>query len=326
MKDIFRREIDYLRISITDKCNLRCIYCMPEEGIKLGPHLEILRFEEMLKLVRLAVDLGISKVRITGGEPLVRRGVVNFIHDLAHIPGIKDVAMTTNGVLLPKFGPALKQAGLKRINISLDTLEPEKFKMITRVGNLEQVWEGIETALDLNFGPIKINTVVMRGVNDDEILDFVKLIFLYPLHIRFIECMPIGEADGWAQQSLIPQAEIKARIGERFKLEPGAEHILGAGPAQYYQVPGALGSLGFISPITAHFCPACNRLRLTPDGKLRPCLNSRWEIDLKAPLRAGASDTELKRLFLEAVKKKPQGHTMNEDHWNQPRMMYQIGG
>lgn len=326
MQDVFRRKIDYLRISITDMCNLRCIYCMPEEGIKLRPHLEILRFEEMLKLVSLSVDLGISKVRITGGEPLVRRGVVNFIRDLVQIPGIKDVSMTTNGVLLTKFGPALKQAGLKRINISLDTLVPEKFKAITRGGDLKEVWEGIETALDLNLGPIKINTVVMRGTNDDEIIDFVKLIFNYPLHIRFIECMPIGEADGLAQQSMVPQAEIKARIEKHFKLEPGDQHILGSGPAQYFQVPGALGSLGFISPITAHFCPACNRLRLTPDGKLRPCLNSRWEIDLKEPLRSGASDAELKRLFLEAVKKKPQGHTMNEDHWNQPRMMYQIGG
>ena len=326
MKDVFRREIDYLRISITDKCNLRCVYCMPEEGIKLRPHLEILRFEEILELVKVAADLGISKVRITGGEPLVRRGVVPFIRDLTRIPGIKDVAMTTNGVLLPKLGPELKRAGLNRLNISLDTLEPEKFRKITRVGNLHQVWEGIEAALDLKFGPIKINTVVMRGINDDEILDFVRLIFLYPLHVRFIECMPIGEADGWAQQSMVPQAEIKARVEERFRLEPSDDHILGAGPAQYYQVPGALGSLGFISPITAHFCPACNRLRLTSDGRLRPCLNSRWEIDLKEPLRAGASKEELSRLFLEAVKKKPQCHSMSEGTWDQPRMMYQIGG
>jgi cyclic pyranopterin phosphate synthase len=298
---------------------------MPEAGITLRPHLEILRFEEVLKLVKIAADIGISKIRITGGEPLVRRGLTSFIGDLTKISGIKDVAMTTNGVLLTKLGPGLKRAGLNRVNISLDTLEPEKFRSITRVGNLHQVWEGIETALDLKLGPIKINTVVMRGINDDEILDFVKLIFLYPLHVRFIECMPIGEADGWAQDRMVPQEEIKARVGECFQLEPD-DQILGSGPAQYYRVQGALGSVGFISPITAHFCPNCNRLRLTSDGKLRPCLNSRSEIDLKGPLRGGASDEELKKLFLEAVKKKPQGHSMHKDSWDQPRKMYQIGG
>ena len=327
MKDAFRRKIDYLRISITDKCNLRCIYCMPEEGIPLKPHEEILRFEEILRLVKIAAGLGISKIRLTGGEPLVRRGVVSLIRDLTRIPGITDVSLTTNGLLLTKMGPDLKRAGLKRLNISLDTLEPEKYRSITRGGSLKQVWEGIETALDLSFCPVKINTVVMRGINDDEILDFVRLTYLYPLHIRFIECMPIGEADGWARQHLVPQAEIKARVEEGFKLELKAETgILGSGPASYYHLSGALGSVGFISPLSVHFCPACNRLRLTADGKLRPCLNSQRELDLKGPLREGANDEKLGEIFLEAVRKKPQGHLMNETDWNQSRMMYQIGG
>ncbi|NLK51015.1 MAG: GTP 3',8-cyclase MoaA [Syntrophomonadaceae bacterium] len=325
MQDVFCRNIDYLRISITDKCNLRCVYCMPEEGIKLKPHREILRFEEILRLVKVASGLGIKRVRLTGGEPLVRRGVENFVRKLIQIPGIEDVAMTTNGILLTSLGPALKRAGLKRVNVSLDTLQSKKFRKITRVGDLHQVWEGIETALDIGLHPVKLNMVVMRGYNDDEILDFVKLVYLYPLHVRFIECMPIGEADGWAQKQLVSQEEIKARVAEHYPLEP-CDSILGSGPAQYYRLSGALGSVGFISPITAHFCPTCNRLRLTADGRLRPCLNSQWEIDVKSPLRAGATDAELRDIFLEAALRKPRRHNMSEAVWNQPRMMYQIGG
>lgn len=325
MIDTFQRQINYLRISITDRCNLRCIYCMPEEGIELKPHAEILRFEELLRLVKIASSMGISKVRLTGGEPLVRQDVTAFIQDLFQIPGIDDVSLTTNGILLARLGPKLKKAGLKRINISLDTLLPEKYRYITRVGNLNEVWSGIETALDLKFHPVKINTVVMRGINDDEILDFVKLVYSYPVHVRFIEWMPIGESDGWAQKRLIPEAEIKAKIEQHFKLQTDNE-VKGSGPAQYYRLPGALGSIGFISAMTAHFCAKCNRLRLTADGGLRPCLFSEKEIDIKGPLRYGASDETLRGLFEEAISRKPKGHSAEMGAWNQPRKMSQIGG
>lgn len=326
LEDGYFRTVNYLRISITDKCNLRCIYCMPAEGIKLKAHEELLRFEELTELVKVAAELGVTKVRLTGGEPLVRKNMVSFVEAIAQVPGIDDIALTTNGVLLPKLGPALKQAGLKRVNVSLDSLQPARFRWITRVGEWIDTWAGIETALELGFDPVKINMVVIRGVNDDEILDFVDLTYRYPLHVRFIEFMPIGTSDGWAQKRLVPYAEIKEIIEKRVELIP-VKSVKGNGPAKYYQLPGTKGTVGFISPITNHFCQHCNRLRLTAEGKLRPCLHSSWEIDLKASLRAGASREQLAELFREAIRRKPQHHTMSDDGWqDQPRMMYQIGG
>lgn len=326
MKDTCGRAIDYLRISLTDRCNLRCIYCMPEEGIKLKPYEEILRLEEVLRVAKIAVKLGITKVRLTGGEPLVRRGIVPFIAELAAIPELEDLAMTTNGVLLPQMGRDLRAAGLKRVNISLDTLNAERFRWITRRGDLKEVWKGIEVALEIGFSPVKLNVVVMRGVNDDELLDFAALAFKYPLHVRFIECMPVGESNEKAKNWMVPQAEMMACLSQHYKLEHFSG-VHGAGPAKYYRLPGGQGTVGFISPISQHFCSRCNRLRLTADGKLRPCLHSRSEIDLRSLLRSGAGEEVIVRSFLQAVQHKPLQHHLGEEGWEgRTRFMHQIGG
>lgn len=326
MQDTFHREINYLRVSLTDRCNLRCVYCMPQGGVPLKPHQEILRLEEILHLVKVASGIGISKVRLTGGEPLVRRGIVPFVKVLANIPGIDDLALTTNGVLLPQLAPRLKEAGLKRVNISLDTLRPERFREITRGGDFNAVWSGIETALKLQLTPIKLNMVVMQGVNDDEIDDFIELTYRYPLHVRFIEFMPIGETEAWDEEKLVTQQEILERISRRRRVRP-VTGIRGMGPAKYYELEGSQGSVGFISPLSVCFCAYCNRLRLTADGRLRPCLHSRWEVNLRDSLRAGASDEELAGIFREAVRQKPERHTMVEEGWKgRSRFMHQIGG
>jgi len=326
MEDSFQRSINYLRLSITDRCNLRCTYCMPEQGVQLQPHQEILRLEEILRLVRVAAGLGVSKVRLTGGEPLVRKGVVSLIARIARVKGIDDVAMTTNGVLLPRMAEQLKAAGLKRVNISLDTLNPQKFHQVTRVGDFRSAWSGIEAALAVGFNPVKLNVVVIRHFNDDEILSFLRLTYDYPLHVRFIELMPIGASDEWAGASLVPYTEIKALIEKHVELTP-SKAVSGSGPARYFTLPGAKGTVGFISPISSHFCGHCNRMRLTAEGKLRPCLHNSFEVDLRAPLRQGATDSELEQVFKEAIGHKPEHHTLPETGWaNQKRAMVQIGG
>ncbi|NPV92557.1 MAG: GTP 3',8-cyclase MoaA [Firmicutes bacterium] len=326
MKDNFKREINYLRISLTDRCNLRCIYCIPQEGVPLKPHEEILRLEEIIHLVKVAADVGISKVRLTGGEPLIRKGIVNLVRVLSKIPGIDDLAMTTNGILFPRFGPELKEAGLTRVNLSLDTLKPERFREITRGGDWEQAWKGVETALELGLAPVKLNAVIMRGTNDDEIMDFVELTYKYPLHIRFIEYMPIGEHSGWEERKLVTQQEMLGQIEKQYRVQP-VMGIRGMGPAKYYNLEGSRGSLGFISPLSSCFCAYCNRLRLTADGRLRPCLHSTQELNLRDCLRSGASNQELAELFQTAIKGKPERHTMNEEGWKgRARFMQQIGG
>lgn len=321
MKDSYGREINYLRVSVTDRCNLRCIYCMPEEGIKnLLPHHEILGYEEILRIIRIALSIGISKVRITGGEPLIRKDIVSFIESLARIEGIQDIGMTTNGVLLKKYAKSLHDAGLRRVNVSLDSLDENKFRTITRLGSLKEVLEGIEEAYRVGLNPVKINVVVMKGINDDEVERFAQWSKEVPFQIRFIEFMPIGE-NHWRRELFISKQEIKEKIEASFgKLIP--VQLKKSGPAEYFMLEGAKGFLGFISPMTTHICVKCNRLRLTADGKLRLCLFSDKEIDLKTPLRKGASDAEIRQIIIKAIQLKPQGMSQTKPL----RAMSTIGG
>lgn len=326
MNDTFQRNINYLRISVTDRCNLRCVYCMPEDGVQLAAHEEVLSLEEIVKIVQSAVMVGIRKIRLTGGEPLVRKGIIDLIKTIDEIPEIDDIALTTNGILLPDMALSLKKAGLKRVNISLDTLSPDKFAKVTRGGQLSKVWLGIERAREAGFDPVKINTVMIRGFNDDELWDFVELSQKLPLHIRFIELMPIGTSELWAGDSYISTNELIETISRKYELVPVKE-VAGSGPARYYRVPGASGTIGFISPISNHFCSKCNRLRLTSEGQLRPCLQSPHEIDLRTPLRNGASQLELANVIRMAVNSKPEKHDMAVTGWEgNRRVMNQIGG
>lgn len=305
MKDSFNRKIDYLRISVTDRCNLRCIYCMPEEGIKnLLPHDEILSYEEILQIIKVATTIGISKIRITGGEPLLRKNIESFIERVSRVDGIKDIGITTNGVLLKKYAKVLHEAGLKRVNVSLDSLDQNKFRIITRLGSLKEVLEGIEEAQRVGLNPVKINVVVMRGINDDEIEKFAMWSMEVPYQIRFIEFMPIGH-NNWKKELFISTEEIKNKIESTVgSLIP--VQIKKSGPAEYFMLEGAKGLIGFISPLSTHICVRCNRLRLTPEGKLRLCLFSDKEIDLKGALRGGASEDEIRQILIKAVQLKPQ--------------------
>ncbi|MGI9860584.1 GTP 3',8-cyclase MoaA [Moorella naiadis] len=323
MQDSFKRQINYLRIAITDRCNLRCRYCMPATGVPLKGHQDILRLEEITTLARVAAGTGISRIRLTGGEPLVRKNVVSLVRQVAAIPGIAEVSMTTNGIFLGGLALALKEAGLKRVNISLDSLKKDRYRYITRCGNLAGVWQGIRAALTVGLTPVKLNVVITRGFNDDEILDFARLAVAEPLHIRFIELMPIGTA-AESGAGYVAAAEIKNRISQEYPLEPVADLVTN-GPAVNFRVAGGRGSVGFISAMSNHFCSRCNRLRLTADGKLRPCLYWDGELDIKGPLRAGATEAELAALFARAVSIKPAEHHM-ENGWRQPRAMSQIGG
>ena len=320
--DSFGRSINYLRISVTDRCNLRCLYCMPPEGVPQMPHSEILSYEEIRTVVRAAAELGINRIRLTGGEPLVRADLPKLIEMLSQIEGIQELSLTTNGTVLKKYALELKQAGLSRVNVSLDTLKPDKFRYITRLGELKAVLEGIEAAKETGFEPVKINTVVMRGINDDEIPDFARMTYEEGCHVRFIELMPFkGVAE------FVPSIELRQHISLLGRLE-SCESITGNGPATYYRLAGAKGTIGFINPHTdPSFCSRCNRMRLTPDGRLRPCLLGEDEVDLKMPLRNNASMNELKRLILRAVASKPEHHHLvggNVRLVN--RKMSQIGG
>ncbi|MGA9351454.1 MAG: GTP 3',8-cyclase MoaA [Anaerolineae bacterium] len=324
--DNFNRPISYLRVSVTDRCNLRCVYCMPPEGVPWRPHEEILRYEEIETVVRAAAELGISKVRLTGGEPLARLGLVDLVHMLVRIPGIDDLAMTTNGILLARYAEELKAAGLKRVNVSLDTLRPERFRRITRLGELSDTLEGIAAAREVGLVPVKINTVVIRGLNDDEVVDFARLTYAPDRHVRFIEVMPLGDHADWAGNGYVPMGEVRGRIERELGELIPARLGFGDGPARYYRLPGAQGTIGFITPISEHFCHQCNRLRLTADGKLRPCLLSDYEIDLRTPLRQGATMEEINHLIIEAVRAKPERHHLCEQLIPQGRTMSEIGG
>jgi len=324
--DTYGRPIEYLRVSVTDRCNLRCVYCMPEEGVPPLHHEEVLRYEEIVRIVRVAVELGFVHVRLTGGEPLVRKGIVDLVRELARIPGLDDLSMTTNGTLLARYAEPLARAGLRRVNISLDTLRPDRFRRITRWGRLEDVLEGRQAALAAGLRPVKINTVVVRGLNDDEVVDLARLTLQPDWHIRFIEVMPLGEGANWSGDGVVPSVEIHRRIEAALGPLTAVRGEAGAGPARYYRLPGAKGTLGFISPITEHFCRACNRLRLTSDGRLLPCLLSDVAIDLRTPLREGADDETLREVFRRAIVAKPRGHHLAEDALPTHRPMSRIGG
>jgi len=325
--DLLHRRIDYLRISVTDRCNLSCAYCKPRAEMKVLPHREILSYEEILRLVALAVPLGISRVRVTGGEPLVRRGIVEFISALNALGGLEDISITTNGVLLDEMADALFNAAKPRLNISLDSLHADKFRKITGSDNYEQVWRGIKRAEELGFFPLKLNMVPVRGMNDDEVADFARLTLDRRFHVRFIEYMPIGDDDRWNRDACVPADEVRATIEREVgPLKPFASGN-SAGPSINYQLPGARGVIGFISPITRHFCESCRRLRLTADGKIRPCLLSDTEIDVKSSLRRGCDDAELERLFRIALELKPDRHRVNESGaFSFKRTMSKIGG
>jgi cyclic pyranopterin phosphate synthase len=306
--DSCNRRLNYLRISVTDRCNLRCAYCLPCEDIPRLAHEEVLRYEEILRIVRVGVRLGISKVRVTGGEPLVRKGIYGFLAELSRLPGIRDLSLTTNGVLLPDHLEDLWSAGVSRINISLDTLTPARYRQITGVDAFQRVWDGIRAAEKRGFSPIKLNVVALRGVNDDELVDLARLSLESPLHVRFIEFMPIGQSRIEGKSPLLVP-EIQERISVLGKLL-AVERTEMDGPAHRYRFEGARGEIGFIPAISHQFCRRCNRLRLTASGQLRPCLLSDRQEDLKGPLRAGCSDAELAEIFFNATRHKPSDHNL----------------
>jgi len=327
--DKYSRIIDYMRISITDRCNLRCIYCMPSDGIRPIDHKNILSYEEIIRIVKIAAGLGVRKVRFTGGEPLTRKNLSYLIASVNDIDGIEDISLTTNGLLLKKYASQLSKAGLKRVNVSLDSFRAERYKAITRGGKIEDVFEGIQEAEKCEMTPVKINMVPIRGFNDDEIEEFAQLTLKKECHVRFIEFMPIGAKEIWGHEKYISTDEIKERVSAIAQLAP--VKIRKSGPARYFRFEGAPGVVGFISPITHHFCNTCNRLRLTSDGKLRPCLFSETEIDLRSSIRYGASDEEIERLLRLAVEIKPPGHSINhsinrEKYFNCLKPMSKIGG
>lgn len=309
ISDSYQRVIDYLRISITDRCNLRCVYCVPNKGIQLFEHDEVLTYEEIIRIIRVASTLGVKKIRITGGEPLLKKDLPFLISSINRINGIEDISLTTNGTLLKKYAHELKESGLKRLNISLDTFKTHRFRDITRTGNIVDVLDGIEKAERLGFYPIKINMVPIRGINDDEIEDFARITINSRRHIRFIEYMPFGKRELWSPDKYISTQEIMDRLKAIAELEPVKERK--TGPARYYRFKDAEGVIGFISPITHHFCNHCNRLRLTSNGMFRPCLFSETEIDIKSALRKGCDDEEIKRLLKLSIEIKPKCHGLN---------------
>jgi cyclic pyranopterin phosphate synthase len=326
MRDSHDRVIDYLRISVTDRCNFRCGYCMPPEGVKLLEASEIVSYEELLRVITIFGKQGISKIRITGGEPLVRKGIVDFIRNIRAIGTIKDVAMTTNGSLLGEMAHELKAAGLDRVNISLDTLDPLRFSRITDRGKVEDTLRGINSAFEAGLNPVKLNVVMTEALSEADVYYFVEQVYKYPLAVRFIEYMPIGRCRVKPGPSI---AEVKRMISKAsfLALQP-AENVKGNGPAKYYRLPRALGVFGFITPITNHFCHDCNRIRLTADGKLKPCLLGDTEIDIKSALRDGSDDSVISELFQSALSGKPDRHGigMTKSGENLKRGMFQVGG
>ena len=319
MRDSHGRNINYLRISVTDRCNLRCIYCMPESGVESLKHTDILRFEEILKIVKIAETLGINKIRYTGGEPLVMKDIDKLIYETSKLQGINDIAITTNGILLSDMASDLKKAGLKRVNISLDTLDPVKFKNITRLGNLDKVIESIERCITIGLNPVKINTVLMRGFNDTEFDNFLDLTREMPLEIRFIELMPIGEGIKIYDKSKLSFMEMLKNHPDLIKIENERSST-----AQLYKIPGARGKIGFISPLSHKFCADCNKIRLTSIGTIKPCLHSKEEINLRQYLN---NEEMLTNALKQAIFNKPLEHHLEEEKISRSeKTMYQIGG
>lgn len=326
LTDNYGRRIDYLRISVTDKCNLRCIYCMPASGIISKPHEDLLTFEEIARIVKIGAGLGISKIRLTGGEPLIRRGIVRLVALLGRTNGIEDISLTTNAVLLKEYANSLKEAGLRRINISLDSLREDRYKFITRQGDLTQALEGIKAASEAGFVNLKINVLLLGEVNRDEITEFLRLTLDYPLCVRFLEFMPMGFTGCFKINNSLCVKEI---LGIAIKLRSFARvnDIIGCGPAKNFRFHGARGIFGLIGPLSDKFCFKCNRLRLTSDGFLRPCLHSGLKINLRDSLREGADDNELSQSIRLAVALKPQEHSLETDTAQElGYSMCQIGG
>lgn len=309
LKDSYNRRIDYLRISVTDKCNLKCVYCMPPGGLKRYKDIDVMTNDEIVRLVSIAREFGVRKVRITGGEPLLRKDITTLI-SLIKKTGIMDLSLTTNGVMLSKYARALKKAGLDRVNVSLDTLDADKYKAITRGGDINAVWESIRDAERAGLLPIKINVVPIRGLNDDELLSFASLTFRKNYHIRFIEFMPANCNGLWSANKCVSSREIMEILSELGDIKP--LRFRGKGPSRNYRINNSTGVIGIISPISDHFCRYCNRLRLMANGKIRPCLFSKDEIDVKTPMRNGASEQALEKLFLRAIRIKPEGHNLND--------------
>lgn len=326
MYDCHNRQINYLRVSVTDRCNFRCVYCMPTQGVKMLSHEGILSYEEFLRIIKILSNRGVNKIRLTGGEPLVRKGIIEFIRNITALQTITDLSMTTNGSLLAPMAAQLKAAGLTRVNISLDTINPERFRQITRGGELARTLEGMEAAIAVGLTPVKLNVVLTNQITEQDIAYFLDLVHRTPISVRFIEYMPIGEVQIGPGPSI---DEVKATIDSsgRGELKPTLD-IYGNGPAKYYTLPQAKGSFGFITPLSDHFCGVCNRIRLTADGKFKPCLLSNQEFDVKSALRNGASDDEIAELFYHVIKSKPQEHSLTNA--GEPtqffRKMSQIGG
>lgn len=327
--DAFGRGIYYIRISVTDRCNLRCRYCMPKNSPEWLERDNVLSFEEIESFVRVAASEGIRKIRLTGGEPLVRRELPELVRRIARIEGIRDLSMTTNATLLARHAQELRDAGLHRLNISLDSMSPERFAFITKSDTFHDVWAGIEKALEVGFSPLKINAVIMRGINDDEIVDFARLTRRYPFSVRFIEYMPIGgDRSDWSAEKVVPCAEMQAMIEREEKLLPVEIDDMAAGPERVFRLEKSHGTVGFISPVSNDFCARCNRMRLTSDGKLRGCLMRDGELDLLKAFRSGAGDEQIRDVLYEALRRKPERHLINSPdfEYSTTYTMNRLGG
>ncbi|PHS29675.1 MAG: GTP 3',8-cyclase MoaA [Alkaliphilus sp.] len=320
MIDKFERKINYMRISVTDRCNLRCEYCMPVVGVPKKAHNEILRLEEIESIIIEGINLGIDKVRLTGGEPLVRKGIMGLISNIAKTKGLKDFAITTNGVLLKKYAKELKDRGLKRVNVSIDSLNDKTYEKITKGGNLKKVLEGIEVAKKVGLTPLKLNIVLMKGINDHEIGDFIELTRNEEIEVRFIELMPIGEASSWTKGYHLPNTAVKERFKELIPIDVENKSI----PAKRYKIPKHKGTVGLINPLSECFCDGCNRIRITADGKIKPCLHSNYELDIRELKKQGLS---MREILMISVSEKPEKHSITDKGFKPiKRNMNQIGG
>ena len=324
MHDSYDRRINYLRISLTDVCNLRCVYCMPEH-MQFMNRQQLMSDEELMFLVQVAASLGVNKIRLTGGEPTVRTNIVELVRQIASVPGITDLAMTTNGILLDKLAQPLADAGLDRVNISIDTIDPAKFHHITRWGHISDVWEGIQAAEDAGLKPVKLNCVVVRDFNEADVPELARYSVENEWDVRFIEMMPFGEVSEFQKLNIVTFEEMRRRVEDEFGPleEVGYDYV---DPSRPYRIPGAKGTLGFISSVTEPFCQGCGRVRLTADGKLRLCLLRDDEVDLLTPLRQGASFSEMRELMRDGAYHKPWGHGLSEGVISENRVMNQIGG
>ncbi len=323
--DRFGRHIHYLRISLTDHCNLRCVYCMPEEMV-FRPNAELMQDDEILRLVNVFTHLGFDKFRLTGGEPTVRANVVEIVRGIASTPGVRSLSMTTNGVLLKKLAQPLADAGLQRVNISVDTLDPEKFRRLTRWGKLEDTWQGILAAEQAQLVPIKLNAVVVRGYNETDVVDLARLTLEHAWQMRFIEMMPFAGATELQTNQIVTAAQIQATIEASLGKMEVANNGVMDGEARLFRLPGAPGDIGFISSVSLPFCASCTRARLTADGRLRLCLLREGEVDLLTPMRNGANDDELRQIIVDGVWAKPWGHGLAEGLIPMNRIMSEIGG